>query len=652
MGISFPMQAQQVDTTQIYELQQVDVSAEKRPSVVRSLTPVQIVEGEEIARLGYQSLADVVRRFAGVAVKDYGGIGGLKTVSIRSLGANHTAVVYDGIVVSNCQAGQIDIGRFSLDNVARVSLAVGQESHIFQSARMFASAGVLNIQSEIPDFRENRLYGLKAQIKGGSFGLINPAMRYFARLSPRTKIVLDGDFMRADGTYPFRHKNGNFMIHGKRYNSDILSWHSEINLYTVLKDSSHWNTKAYYFDSKRGLPGNIILYNPYAAERLWDKNFFIQSGYEKHFDRKWALKTALKYNYSWNKYRDINPAYPDKGVLEDRHRQQEYYVSATALFRPVEKWVFSLATDGAVNTLRTTVDTLDPVRYSALAAFSARYQYRFLTVTAVILHTWMKDKGKAGNSLADHYKCTPSVGLSLRPWDTQNLYVRFLYKHTFRLPTFNDLYYLRMGNTNLRPEFAREYNVGITWSGAPFQFTDFITFTADVYYNRVDDKIVARPTNYVWKMMNMGKVDITGVDLNFTGDISLAAQIRLSLSANYTWQKAVDVTNPDKENYKDQIPYTPQHTGNGAFALEMPWVSLSYTCIAVGERYSLPQNIEQNLIPGYVEHGLSVSREFEWKNCALRLQAECVNFIDKQYAVIKDYPMPGRSWRFTGRIRF
>ena len=49
------MQAQQVDTTQIYELQQVDVSAEKLPSVVRSLTPVQIVEGEEIARLGYQS---------------------------------------------------------------------------------------------------------------------------------------------------------------------------------------------------------------------------------------------------------------------------------------------------------------------------------------------------------------------------------------------------------------------------------------------------------------------------------------------------------------------------------------------------------------------------------------------------------------------
>ena len=56
--------------------------------------------------------------FAGANVKDYGGIGGLKTVSVRNIGAAHTAVSYDGVVVSNSQAGQIDIGRFSLDNVS------------------------------------------------------------------------------------------------------------------------------------------------------------------------------------------------------------------------------------------------------------------------------------------------------------------------------------------------------------------------------------------------------------------------------------------------------------------------------------------------------------------------------------------------------
>ncbi len=135
--------AQTVDTTRVHELQQVEVSAVRRPSVVRSTAPLQVMGGAEMERLGYQSLADAVRRFSGVTVKDYGGIGGLKTVSVRSLGAHHTGVMYDGVVVGNCQAGQIDIGRFSLDNVSQVSLAVGQEDDIFQPARMFASAGVL-----------------------------------------------------------------------------------------------------------------------------------------------------------------------------------------------------------------------------------------------------------------------------------------------------------------------------------------------------------------------------------------------------------------------------------------------------------------------------------------------------------------------------
>lgn len=178
----------QLDTTRIYELQQAEVSAGKRPVVVKAATPLQVVSGQDIVRLGYQNLADVVKRFNGVTVRDYGGIGGLKTVSVRSLGAHHTGVIYDGVAVSNCQAGQIDIGRFSLDNVARVSLAVGQEDGIFQPAKMFASAGVLSIQTERPVFVHNRKYSLQARVKGGSFGMVNPYLRYAAKVTDRTTL--------------------------------------------------------------------------------------------------------------------------------------------------------------------------------------------------------------------------------------------------------------------------------------------------------------------------------------------------------------------------------------------------------------------------------------------------------------------------------
>ena len=89
---------------------------------------------EDIDRLGIHELSEAVKRFAGANVRDYGGIGGMKTVSVRNLGAQHTAVSYDGLTISNTQAGQIDIGRFSLDNVESVTMAVGNADDMMQTA--------------------------------------------------------------------------------------------------------------------------------------------------------------------------------------------------------------------------------------------------------------------------------------------------------------------------------------------------------------------------------------------------------------------------------------------------------------------------------------------------------------------------------------
>lgn len=651
-GVTYGAWGQSSDTARVHELQEVEVSAVRRPSTVRSTVPLQVLSKEELTKLGYQSLADAVRRFVGVTVRDYGGIGGLKTVSVRSLGAHHTAVLYDGVAVSNCQAGQIDIGRFSLDQVSQLSLAVGQEDDIFQPARMFASAGVLSIQTQRPEFREGRSDGVQVRVKGGSFGMINPSLRYARRLTGRTSLSVDGNFLRADGTYPFTLTNGQLVTREKRYNSDILSWHTEANLYSLLQDSSRLMVKAYYFQSERGLPGGVIYYNPYNKERLWDQNFFAQAGYEKRFNARWALKGALKYNYSWNKYQDVDVKY-EGGKQEDRNRQQEYYGTATLLGRPLEDLTVSLATDFAVNKLRNNIpDCPFPTRYTSLTALALKYHHRFLTLTANALNTFITERVEAGGKPGDRYKLTPSVALSLQPWVEQNLYLRFLYKNTFRVPTFNDLYYLRMGNTGLKPELAREYSGGITWNGSLSERVDFVSLTADVYYNRVEDKIVARPTTYVWRMMNLGEVEITGADVTAACSIAWSPMVRMRLSAGYTWQKAIDVTDKKDKNYRDQIPYTPVHSGNGALSVEMPWLNVAYTVVGVGERYCLPQNIRANRIEGYAEHTVAVSRKFDWKSGSLQLQAELVNFTDEQYDIIQFYPMPGRSYRLTGTWRF
>ena len=94
----------------------------RRPWEPTEIIPVQTLAGEELRRLSSNSVADALRYFSGVQVKDYGGVGGIKTVNIRSMGTNHTGVVYDGVALGNAQNGQIDLGQFSLDNMEALSL--------------------------------------------------------------------------------------------------------------------------------------------------------------------------------------------------------------------------------------------------------------------------------------------------------------------------------------------------------------------------------------------------------------------------------------------------------------------------------------------------------------------------------------------------
>ena len=649
------MYAQEIQdsiTGKVHRIDEVTITARRMPAKITSTTSVQVLRKEDLKNLGLQNMGDAVKRFAGTNVRDYGGIGGLKTVSVRNLGAAHTAVSYDGVAISNTQAGQIDIGRLSLDNVSSLSLAIGHDDNLLQSARLFASAGVLNIETEKPHFEEVRRTFTQVQMRGGSFGYLTPALRHWQKLGERTRLSVDANYLKANGDYPFTLKNGNLITEEKRINSDVESWQGEVNLFHTFRDDSELSAKAYYYKSERGLPGAIVLYNSESDERLWDENYFAQARYKKVFSPKWSLQAQGKYNYSWNKYEDLGVEYTG-GKQTDTNSQKEYYFSASALYRPTDRLTFSLSQDGAINKLHTNgLNSPEPTRYTSLTALNARIQTKQLKLSGTVVATYITEEVKAGNTPEDRKRLSPTLSASWQPWEEEQFFVRAMYKNTFRVPTFSDLYYLRMGNTNLKPEKATEYTLGLTWSGTPFGFTDFVSITVDGYYNEVKDKIIAFPSTYVWKMQNYGKVHITGIDVTLATAIPFGRKVNLNLSGNYSWQKALDVTNKEAKNYKHQLPYTPEHNGNVSATLEMPWVNIGYTVTMVGKRYYLAQNIKANEIDGYNEHTGTLWREFKMGRCGLRLQAEVINLTDEGYDVIKYYPMPGRSWRLTGTFNF
>ena len=119
---------------------------------MREVVPSQKLNGEMLEKLNTHSVADALRYFSGIQLKDYGGVGGIKTVNIRSMGTHHLGISYDGVELGNAQNGQIDLAQFSLDNVEEITLYNGQKSAIFQPASDFGNAGSVYIRTREPVF--------------------------------------------------------------------------------------------------------------------------------------------------------------------------------------------------------------------------------------------------------------------------------------------------------------------------------------------------------------------------------------------------------------------------------------------------------------------------------------------------------------------
>jgi vitamin B12 transporter len=650
-------QQQKADTAHVYSIPEVIVSERFHMREIRSAIPVQMLTRAELRGLNVLQVSDAVKHFAGVTVKDYGGIGGLKTVSLRSLGAEHTAVGYDGIAVSDCQTGQIDIGRFSLDNIDRLSLSNGQTDNIFQPARFFASAGILNIQTLTPQFKKEKNTNAYTSFKTGSWGLVNPSFRIEQKLAKQWAASFNSEWMSADGRYPYTLHYGNANDSTsleKRKNTEVKTFRAETELFGNFANSEQWRLKAYYYQSSRGLPGATTLYYDYASQHLWDKNAFIQSRYKKELNEQWAFQTSAKWNWSYQRY--LDPDYKGStGKTENSYYQQEYYFSASALYRMLQNLSFSLSTDGSINTLNANLTNFaQPTRYSWLTVVAGKYVNEWLTASASLLTTVINEQTKTGISGDNHRKLNPDMSASIKPFAKEDFHIRMFYKNIFRLPSFNDLYYGETGNRDLLPEKTTQYNVGITYGKEINKFFSSVSATVDAYYNQVSNKIIATPTKniFVWSMVNLGEVDIRGLDATLHINLQPWENIALNLSGNYTYQRALDMTDPSGKTYKNQIAYTPRTSGSGQASLEMPWINLSYSFLLSGKRYVLGQNLAENRLEGYSDHSVSASREFKIKGINTLLSLEVLNLANKNYEIVRNFPMPGRSARVTIKMTY
>lgn len=634
-------------------LREVQVNSTPLPEVKATAVPLQKFDARALARIQAIQLSDVIKHFAGINVKDYGGVGGLKTVSVRGLGANHTAFNYDGVTINDSQTGQTDLGKFSLNNVDEISLAIGNPHELLLPARTFAAGSIITVKTARPVFQEKEAFHTAINLRTGSFGLFTPVVNVQNKLSKSMSNSFLAEWQYADGQYPYTVDYGGITANEKRHNTDIRAWHLEENLFTETRNHKLL-TKLYYYQSERGLPGATIFYNPHSSQRLWDTNFFIHAQLESRVSEK--VKTLVNVKATTTHLRYLDPDYlGTAGKLENKYQQQEYYASLASVYTPIKQFEVGLSSDVFYNVMEANLYQFAyPSRYTWLTSLQAKYKLTHADVQIGALTTVVGEHTKVGSSAIDRQKLSPSVIVGIRPMGNENLTLRFFYKEIFRMPTFSDLYYSGIGNKKLNPENTQQLNAGIVYAAALNKPGLTLSGSVDVYHNKVTDKIVALPTKnlFIWTMMNIGIVEIDGVDVVVKTGYELSNAVSFVLEGSYTYQQVLDKTDPKSKTYNDQIAYTPVHSGSSTLSLLNPWLDIHYNALFSGQRYILNHNTPTNLLKGYSEHGVTLSKRVIIRKLESGISLEALNVFDKQYEVVRNFPLAGRSYRISISIKF
>ena len=253
------MLAASLAVTQVADsIDAVTITAEK--GMVVSMTDTIRISGGDIS--------EALQILPSLYVNDYGGLSGLRSVSMRGLGSTHTAIFIDGIRVNNLQTGQADLGMTDLP--------------VFGSTVVDYAQNSLNFKTERPVFGHGPLSG-RLSMEAASFDTWMPAARLDLRLSDRvamslsaSAVLTEGDFIYGDGQ--------------RRENNDLMQLRAGMDLFGSMQ-GGEWQAKLYWNGAGRTSPGAVDWPSVSTQD---DRNVFVQGRLQKRFSRLYSLNLSAK----------------------------------------------------------------------------------------------------------------------------------------------------------------------------------------------------------------------------------------------------------------------------------------------------------------------------------------------------------------------
>lgn len=549
------------------------------------------------------TVSDALNLSSGLHVGDNGGLAGLKTVNLRGLGSAHTAIYLDGVRVGNVQSGQNDLGMLPLEDIATLSVDYALNAVSFKTAR--------------PEFTELPVAG-KIRFYAGSFGTYLPYARLDFKLSEKVSLSVNATGVLSKGNFNY----GDGLI---RTNNDLEQYRGGLDIWGSMVDGNY-HVKAYYNQAERGTPGSISW--P-SDDRQTDKNAFVQGLLKKKFGSLYTLRLSAKGSY--------DNIYYSSAWGDSNYGQTELQLNTEHDFQLTNWCKLSLAADVQWDHLASSI--YGASRLSAFSAVASSFRTERLLANVSLEFNGAFDKGALSR-----YAVSPAADVRFRIFDEFD--VLAFGRRAYRIPTFNELYYVGYGNPELRPEDAWMTDLGVEYSrDLPDSWK--VKAKLNGFFNYLTDKIASAPTAEdpnVWAPYNIGKVLSSGMDVA-AGFVWNNDVWNCSFDAKYTLLSAVDKT-PDSYSYGQQIPYIAKHTlVLNAVASWKGWALIPVWQLRAG------RTDESGILDDWNTLNLTLSTEVRLpKTGPLSFKFSVNNLFDCRYEISSGYPMPGRS--FIGGLEY
>jgi vitamin B12 transporter len=613
----------------VYHAREIVVEGEGIiPRLATSTRPLSVISRAEIQASGARDLADAITFAPGVFVRQYGGIGGLRSVSLRGTSMQQTIVLIDGVRYQNSAGGGVDLGIIPADAIERVEIVRGGDAALYGAN---ALGGVINIVTRRGDTGAAGSIAIRA----GSFGELEGVARAAGRAGEhRWDLMLEA--RRADGDYPFLYNEYGQISTVRRQNADLESLSGAAGWRWRGADGKSARITTQAFINRRGAPGAIVQGNREQINaRLDEREIFTIAQAGGRIDEwRWILSTSGRLNALH--YRDPDARLTGPEGIDNRYDRSEG-AGALKLGRTIGE-IGSVEASGEITYGQLVGNNLDPkaggvVRRTGMSGallshwfFEDLLPSLELTLDGGLRLDWFSDL-ESGIS--------PSLGFSIHLHDSP-FRLRGHAALAFRAPSFSEQYYLNYGNTDLRPERSRSVDLGITWQPLGTMLLESTFFLMET-----EDQIVAVPRSPVtWSATNIGRTVTRGMEMSLAGEM---LEGLLWLRGSYTRMRAEDRSGGDVDGYL--LVYTPEELLNGIVEIRTERLRIGVNGQYVSHRHTLPLNPADAALPHYFLAGFTAGTRWEIASLSLDLRAEVSNLFDAGYQVIRNYPMPGRAFR-------